>query len=77
MTPGASRRWVLFIGEVMQFKAIKTFYSDQLGKVEKDTEFEATQAQVSGVRLFVQEYEAKVVFNKPTLPVTKPTKGAK
>ena len=49
----------------MQVKALKTFLSDQLGRVEKGTEFEATAAQLSGVREFVEVYETKVVEEQP------------
>lgn len=49
----------------MQAKALKTFLSDQLGRIEKGTEFEATAAQLSGVRQFVEVYETKVVDEQP------------
>lgn len=49
----------------MQAKALKTFLSDQLGRIEKGTEFEATAAQLSGVREFVEVYETKVVDEQP------------
>jgi hypothetical protein len=43
----------------MKCKALKTFLHDQLGRVEKGIEFEATEAQLSGVRRFVEVYETK------------------
>jgi len=49
----------------MKCKAIKTFLHDQLGRVEKGTEFEATASQLGGVRQFVEVYETKVVSEKP------------
>lgn len=52
----------------MQVKALKTFLSDQLGRIEKGTEFEATAAQLSGVRDFVEVYETKVVDEQPLMP---------
>lgn len=52
----------------MQVKALKTFLSDQLGRIEKGTEFEATAAQLSGVRDFVEVYETKVVDEQPLTP---------
>lgn len=52
----------------MQAKALKTFLSDQLGRIEKGTEFEATAAQLSGVRQFVEVYETKVVDEQPVMP---------
>lgn len=55
----------------MQAKAIKTFLHDQLGRVEKGTEFEATEAQLSGVRPFVEVYETKVVHAQPAAPTKK------
>ena len=52
----------------MKAKALKTFLHDQLGRVEEGTQFEATAAQLSGVRAFVEVYETK-----PAAPVeTKP-----
>lgn len=55
----------------MQVKAIKTFLHDQLGRVEKGTEFEATEAQLSGVRPFVEVYETKVVHQEAIKPAHK------
>jgi hypothetical protein len=52
----------------MQAKALKTFLHDQLGRVEKGTEFEATAAQLSGVRAFVEVYETKVIDEQPVMP---------
>ncbi len=65
----------------MKYKAKKTFLHDQLGRVEKGTEFDATEAQVSGVRRFVEPYETKVVREVPAEVEDKPeprkTKKAK
>lgn len=49
----------------MKAKAIKGFLHDQLGRVVKGQEFEATEAQLSGVRAFVEVYETKVVREEP------------
>ena len=49
----------------MQAKALKTFFHDQLGRVVKGQEFEATAAQLSGVRHFVEVYETKVIREVP------------
>jgi len=49
----------------MKAKAEKTFLHDQLGRVEKGTEFEATEAQLSGVRRFVTVYQTKVTRDEP------------
>lgn len=56
----------------MKAKALKTFLHDQLGRVEKGTEFEATEAQLSGVRRFVEVYETKVAREIPTDLVAAP-----
>ena len=50
--------------------AKKPLIHDQLGRIEKDQKFEATDAQVSPVKRFVEEYETKIhpqepVANKP------------
>ena len=42
----------------MKARANKTFFHDQLGRVEKGTEFEATAAQLSGVLHLVQVIDA-------------------
>ena len=62
----------------MKCKALKTFLHDQLGRVEKGAEFEATEAQLSAVRAFVEVYETKpapvaAIETKPerSAPVTK------
>jgi len=62
----------------MKCKALKTFLHDQLGRVEKGTEFEATEAQLAAVRAFVEVYETKpapvaAIETKPerTAPDTK------
>ena len=49
----------------MQYVASKTFLHDQLGRVEKGTQFEATEAQLSAVRRFVEPYAPKVVREVP------------
>lgn len=49
----------------MKAKAEKTFFHDQLGRVEKGAEFEATKAQLSGVRRFVTVYQTKVARDEP------------
>lgn len=49
----------------MKCKALKTFMHDQLGRVEKGTEFEATAAQLGGVEKFVEIYQTKVVSQEP------------
>jgi hypothetical protein len=49
----------------MKAKAIKAFLHDQLGRVEKGQEFEATEAQLAPVRGFIEVYETKVVQDKP------------
>lgn len=49
----------------MKAKALKTFLHDQLGRVEKGMEFEASEAQLSGVRAFVEVYETKVIHDQP------------
>lgn len=38
----------------MKAKALKTFLHDELGRVEKGTEFEATAAQLAPVANFVE-----------------------
>lgn len=38
----------------MKAKALKTFLHDELGRVEKDQEFEATEAQLAPVIDFVE-----------------------
>lgn len=45
--------------------AKKSFSHDQLGRVEKDQKFEATDTQVSPVKRFVEEYETKVNPSEP------------
>lgn len=45
--------------------AKKPFSHDQLGRIEKDQKFEATDAQVSPVKRFVEEYETKVHPSEP------------
>ena len=45
--------------------AKKSFSHDQLGRIEKDQKFEATDAQVSPVKRFVEEYETKVHPSEP------------
>lgn len=45
--------------------AKKPFNHDQLGRIEKDQKFEATDAQVSPVKRFVEEYETKVHPSEP------------
>ena len=47
------------------YKALKSFNHDQLGRIEKGQEFEATPAQIGGVKQFVEEYQTKVVGNAP------------
>ena len=42
------------------YKAKKTFLHGELGRVQKGQEFKATDAQVSGVKRFVEEYKTKV-----------------
>jgi hypothetical protein len=37
------------------YKALKSFDHDQLGRIEKGQKFEATDAQVGGVKLFVEK----------------------
>jgi len=49
----------------MKCKALKTFLHDQLGRVEKGTEFEATKAQLGGVQRFVEVYQTKVTRDVP------------
>jgi|GEM_PF-3071390 len=54
------------------YRAIKTFNHDELGRVIKGQEFEATAAQLGGVKAFVEKLpEAAVdkpeVQEKPTL----------
>lgn len=60
----------------MKAKAIKGFLHDQLGRVVKGQEFEATEAQLSGVRAFVEVYETKVVRQEPAPKPSKPIKKA-
>ena len=45
----------------MKAKALKFFNHDQLGRVEEGTEFEATEAQLSGIRGFVEVYDNKAM----------------
>lgn len=45
--------------------AKKPFNHDQLGRIRKDQRFEATDAQVSPVKRFVEEYETKVHPSEP------------
>lgn len=59
----------------MKCKALKSFPHDELGQVKKGDEFEATAAQLSGVKAFVEVYETKVVRQEPTTK-TKPSKKA-
>lgn len=47
--------------------AKKPFIHDQLGRIQKDQKFEATAAQVSPVKRFVEEYETKVNPQEPLL----------
>lgn len=37
-----------------KYKALKTFYHDQLGRVEKGQEFHATPVQIASVRRAVE-----------------------
>lgn len=59
----------------MKCKALKSFLHDQLGRVVKGQEFEATAAQLSGVKAFVEVYETKVVSEQPATKA-KPSKKA-
>lgn len=59
----------------MKCKARKSFLHDQLGRVAKGQEFEATAAQLSGVKAFVEVYETKVVRGEPATKA-KPSKKA-
>lgn len=43
----------------MKAKALKTFLHDELGRVEKDQEFEATEAQLAPVLDFVEILDEK------------------
>lgn len=54
----------------MKCKALKSFLHDELGRVEKGTEFEATAAQLSAVRAFVEVYKTKVIHEVPDVPHT-------
>ena len=45
--------------------AKKPFSHDQLGRIEKDQKCEATDAQISPVKLFVEEYETKIHPQEP------------
>jgi len=47
--------------------AKKPFIHDQLGRIEKDQKFEATDAQVNPVKRFVEEYETKIHPQEPLL----------
>lgn len=55
----------------MRYKALKTFNHDQLGRVEKDSEFTAEPRQMRAVAGFVVEldepatYETKVIQETP------------
>ena len=49
----------------MKAKANRAFLHDQLGRVEKDQEFEATEAQLSGIKRFVNVYQTKVIEEAP------------
>jgi hypothetical protein len=44
----------------MRYKALKSFLHDQLGRVEKGAEFDATPAQIGGVERFIEVYQTKV-----------------
>lgn len=49
----------------MKVKALKAFDHDELGRIEKGQEFEATEAQLAGVKAFVEGYKTKVVRQVP------------
>lgn len=66
----------------MKARATKTFLHDQLGRVVKGQEFEATEAQIVPVKAFVEVYETKVIRDKPredddqeSAPKRRKTKG--
>lgn len=59
----------------MKCKALKGFLHDELGTIRKDQEFNATAAQLSGVKAFVEVYETKVVREEPATKA-KPSKKA-
>jgi len=59
------------------YKALKAFLHDELGSIAKGQEFEATPAQIGGVKQFVEHYQTKVVGNAPETKAAKPaTKAA-
>ena len=60
----------------MKCKAIKTFLHDQLGLVERGTEFEATAAQLGGVAQFVEVYQTKVTHEVPDVANTDGSENA-
>ena len=60
----------------MKYKALKAFDHDQLGRIAKGQEFEATSAQIGGVKRFVEEYKTKVEPDAPENKSTKRTKKA-
>jgi hypothetical protein len=59
----------------MKCKALKGFLHDELGRVEKGAEFDATAAQLGGVKAFVEVYETKVDIQQPAIK-SKPSKKA-
>lgn len=46
------------------YKALKSFDHDELGRIKKGSEFKATQAQIGGVKSFVEEVENKIHNDK-------------
>jgi hypothetical protein len=59
----------------MKCKALRGFLHDELGRVEKGAEFDATAAQLGGIKNFVEVYETKVVRETPAIK-SKPSKKA-
>jgi hypothetical protein len=59
----------------MKCKALKSFLHDQLGQVVEGQEFEATAAQLAGVKAFVEVYETKVARDVPATKAKPPKKA--
>ena len=49
----------------MKVKALRNLLHDELGPINKGQEFEATEAQLSGVARFVEVYKTKVIHEVP------------
>lgn len=56
----------------MKVKALEDLLHDELGPITKGQEFEATEAQLSGIKRFVEPYKTKVTHDEPETP--KPAK---